>query len=206
MKKILLMLALTATSGAGFAQAVHQGNVIIDPYYGFPNFGKSITTTLSEGLENVEVGGYGPAGIRVGYMLADQFEIGVDAIFNGYSVTGTYDSTYYNEVTQQYDVRTIDTKGVMNRVRIQARFNYHYDVSSPNLDVYMGFGAGTNNRFYKYFENGSEVPDEDTEFTLLPVSFRFAAGTRFYFTENIGMNVELGIGGPVISGGLSVKF
>ncbi|MFY7991273.1 MAG: outer membrane beta-barrel protein [Fluviicola sp.] len=210
MKRILTVIsALVVIMTAGnnvHAQAASQGNVIIDPYYGFPNFGKNITKQLSEGLENVKVGGYGPAGIRVEYMLADKFGIGVDAIFNGYNVEGSgTDTTGYdgmgNPITDTYTA-----KYSMNRFRIQARFNYHFDVSSPNLDTYIGLGVGTNNRTYKYWEDGVEQTDDQTSVTLIPVSFRFAAGMRYYFTENIGVNAELGLGGPAISAGLSFKF
>jgi len=42
---------------------------------------------------------------------------------------------------------------------------------------------------------------------LVPISLRIAVGTRIYFTENIGMNIELGLlGGSILQGGISVKF
>lgn len=203
---MLFVLALIVSGGTSFAQGVEQGNFIIDPYYGFPNLGKSITNQLSEGVDDVKITGYGPAGIRLGYMMADQFEVGIDAIFNGFSVSGRVQDSTYNSTTNTYDYSTVDSKATMQRIRIQARFNYHFDVSSPNLDAYIGFGAGTNNRVYKYFENGQEVEDGSASITLIPVSFRVAGGMRYYFTDNIGFNVELGLGGPVVSGGLSVKF
>ncbi len=206
MKKIFMILVLMMAGGTSFAQGVEQGNFIIDPYYGFPNFGKSFTEQVSSDVENTKVTGYGPAGIRLGYMIGDQFEVGVDAIFNGFSLTGTVQDTVYNSTTQTYETETYEARATMQRIRIQARFNYHFDVSSPDLDVYLGFGAGTNNRKYKYFEDNKEVDDGSTSLTLIPVSFRFAGGMRYYFTDNIGINAELGIGGPVISAGLSFKF
>jgi len=210
MKRVLTVIsALVVILSAGnnvHAQAAAQGNVIIDPYYGFPNFGKNITKQLSEGLDNVKVGGYGPAGMRIEYMLADKFGIGVDAIFNGYNVEGSgTDTTGYdgmgNPITDTYTA-----KYTMNRFRIQARFNYHFDVNNPDLDTYLGLGVGTNLRTYKYWEDGVEQTDQQTSVTLIPVSFRFALGARYYFTENIGLNAELGLGGPAISAGLSFKF
>lgn len=206
MKKILLIAAVFMTGATAFGQAAEQGNVIIDPYYGFPNFGKNLSDQASEGLENVNVTGYGPTGMRIEYMLADQFGIGVDAIFNGFGVEGSgTDTTGYNPdsspITETYTARA-----TMNRIRIQARFNYHFDISSPDLDVYMGLGAGTNIRNYKYYENDVEQTDQSLSGSLIPVSLRVAAGMRYYFTDNIGLNAELGLGGPVISAGLSFKF
>jgi outer membrane protein W len=96
----------------------------------------------------------------------------------------------------------------MQRVRAQVRLNYHFDISSPNFDSYIGVGAGTNNRFRKTLENGVDITENDglANFTLLPVSMRIALGARYYFTDNIGLNMEIGLGGPVLSGGLSIKL
>jgi hypothetical protein len=39
------LLTLTFSS---FSQANFQGNIIIDPYYGFPNFGKTFYPSIAE--------------------------------------------------------------------------------------------------------------------------------------------------------------
>jgi hypothetical protein len=41
---------------------------------------------------------------------------------------------------------------------------------------------------------------------LLPFSMRLCTGIRYYFSDNIGANMELGLGGPLVSLGLSLKF
>lgn len=206
MKKVLLFAGILLSSALSFGQAAEQGNIIIDPYYGFPNFGKSLAETTAEGLSDVNITGYGPTGLRVEYLLGDQFGIGVDAIFNGFGVEGTSRDTVGYDVNANPVVETYTARATMNRMRIQARFNYHFDLSSPDLDIYMGLGAGTNIRKYKYEEDGVENPDQTISGSLIPVSFRFATGMRYYFTDNIGLNAELGLGGPVISAGLSFKF
>ena len=192
------------TGGIANAQANQQGNVVIDPYYGFPNFGKSLAESFT--IDDAQVKGIGPAGIRIEYLLGDRFGIGVDAIYNNVSVTGTATDTTGFDGMGQPITSTVEGRGVASRLRIHARFNYHFAVNSENLDVYLGLGAGTNQRFYKYFENDVEQTDFTSSGTLLPVSARFAAGMRYYFTENIGVNTELGIGGPIISAGLSLRF
>lgn len=207
MKKVLLsMIAVVLVSASSLAQGAQQGNIIIDPYYGFPNFGKSLTEAASEGLDNVNISGYGPAGIRVEYMVGDQFGVGVDAIFNGFSVEGTTTDSTYNGTTSTWDVTTNEARTTARRLRVQARFNYHFDISNPDLDAYIGVGAGTNTRFFKSYENGVEIEESDVQGSLIPVSFRIASGMRYYFTENIGLNAEIGLGGPVVSAGLSFKF
>lgn len=42
--------------------------------------------------------------------------------------------------------------------------------------------------------------------SLLPISMRLCTGIRYYFTPNIGLNAEIGVGGPIVSGGLSIKI
>ncbi len=205
-KLFIAMAALFLTGGVAQAQANEQGNVIIDPYYGFPNLGKSLADQASEGLTGTKVTGYGPAGIRIEYMLGDQFGLGVDAIFNGFGVEGTATDTTGIDGMGNPITTTRSARATMNRYRIQARFNYHFDVSSPDLDVYMGIGAGTNLRVYKYYEDDVEQDDQTLSGSLIPFSMRFAAGMRYYFTDNIGLNAEIGLGGPIASAGLSFRF
>lgn len=216
MKKQLLKLMLAGSflvlsSSNLFAQGVGQGNVIIDPYYGFPNIGKSFLQQIEDanpGATNFKAGGIGPAGLRIEYMLSDRIGLGVDVIYNSNISSFTSVDSTYNGTTDTWSEETNNLEYKMQRVRAQLRFNYHFDISNPNLDSYIGLGAGTNNRFRKTLENGVDITENDglSNFTLLPFSMRFAAGLRYYFTENIGINTEIGIGGPIVSAGLSVKF
>jgi hypothetical protein len=199
MKKItLLICGISLFSFAGVnsvhAQAVEQGTVIIDPYYGFPNLGKSFAEDISS--SDVTVTGVGPAGMRVEYLIADRFGIGVDFIYN--SFTGTYSDTSNGSV--------YDYEATMARTRVHLRFNYHLKASSEDLDLYIGMGAGTNGRTWSYTTNDPAGSDENTSGTLLPFSARLAFGMRYYFTDNIGINSEIAIGGPLMSAGLSIKF
>lgn len=204
MKKLSLgIFTLALLSGFGYnANAqVEQGNIIIDPYYGYPNFGKSTADALVTDGDVLDVTGIGPAGMRVEYLISDNFGVGVDFIYNSFGVAATYDSidSLGNSATYTDNVD-------MRRIRVQLRMNYHF-VQTDQMDAYVGFGAGTNFRKYTYSStNPSFIASDDLTATPIPVSVRIALGARFYFTENIGINAELGLGGPVISGGLSIKF
>ena len=87
-----------------------------------------------------------------------------------------------------------------------ARLNYHF-VQTDVVDAYLGFGAGykhKTNKFETLDENASEY---DFGVSLIPVSLRLAIGARFFFTDFIGINMEMGLGGgPLLSGGVSLKF
>lgn len=210
LKQLLFGAAFLTISASATAQAVSQGNVIVDAYYGAPNFGKSFAKTIEDNgnTSNVKIGGLGPMGLRAEYMVADRIGVGFDVIYNSFSASyTTYDTTYNSQ--NQPVVSRYDDEAKMSRLRVQARFNYHFDVSNPNLDAYFGVGAGTNTRFYKFYRNGAEDQEdfeEGTSATLIPVSFRLCTGMRYYFSENLGVNAEIGLGGPVVSAGLSLKF
>lgn len=153
-------------------------------------------------IDGVQISAIGPAGGRVEYMLADNFGLGVDFIFNSVAANGTVDSIGTDGVTV---VQTYDAKLFMRRYRIQLRGNYHF-AQTDALDAYIGVGAGTNIRTVGATSDYPGFDDSSVSGALIPVSLRLALGTRYYFTDNIGLNAEIGLGGPVISGGLSFKF
>lgn len=203
MRKFFTFLGLVSFSILGLntnaSAQVEKGNFIIDPYYGFPNFGKSLVS--STGVDNGVVTGIGPAGIRLEYMVADKFGLGVDFIYNSTNIEGTVDSL--NSDGTVYD--TYDLKVYAQRYRVHFRANYHF-VQNDNVDAYLGVGAGTNIRRIGYTTDYPNYDGDNATGALIPFSMRLALGTRYYFTDNIGLNAEIGIGGPVVSAGLSFKF
>lgn len=205
MKKLFTMIITTGvlifSTNSNVSAQVEQGSIIIDPYYGFPNFGKSwAQSIISDSSTNVNVIGIGPAGLRGEYLVSDNFGVGFDVI--------------YNSVGADYNYTTWDTSGFtqthtgtlkMQRLRVHLRLNYHF-VQTEVVDAYVGFGAGTNTRKISDVSTQSNYNGQSITGAFLPVSMRVALGTRFYFTQNLGLNLELGLGGPVISGGVSLKF
>jgi outer membrane protein W len=211
LKMVVASVTLVLSMGNSFGQGVSQGNVIIDAYYGFPNFGKSFLQEVEDansGATNFKAGGIGPAGLRVEYMIADRIGLGVDVIYNSNSSSFTSIDSIYNGNTDTWTPESNSLEYKMQRVRAQLRFNYHFITTNPALDSYIGVGAGTNNRFRARLENGVDITDNDglSNSTLVPFSLRIAAGLRYYFTDNIGLNTEIGLGGPLVSAGLSIKF
>jgi hypothetical protein len=209
MKKIILALTVLLTGSAAFGQAATMGSIIVDPYFGGPNFGKSFTSQLSStSTSNMVVRGFGPLGLRAEYVVSDKIGLGVDVIYNNYNATYNNVDSLYDGNTGTWTTQVTQDQYQMQRLRIQARMNFHFEVNNPNLDAYLGIGAGTNNRFRKYYVDNVLQSDASTvgDFTLIPFSLRICTGMRYYFTENVGLNLELGLGGPVFSGGLSFKF
>lgn len=216
MKKILLFVSAVALTTGAFAQTpTREGNIIIDPYAGIPNWANSILynnvdsdNADTSGFANYHVnGGFLSYGGRVEYLVADNFGVGIDA---NYEVSGFgYDYNEYNPVTGNYDIAsTYDYKA--KKLRIMARFNYHF-VQNDRVDAYAGFAGGykhVNRTAYRTVKaTGSETEDASNIGALVPVTLRIAVGTRIYFTDNIGLNLELGaFGGALLQFGLSAKF
>ena len=211
MKKTLLTIVGTfALAMSSFGQANTQGSIIIDPYYGYPNFGKSFFSILETTTLNYKATGIGPCGLRAEYMISDKIGVGIDFIYNSNKTSYSDTATVYDSISQSYSNYMYSYERTMQRIRVHARINFHFDISNPNLDAYFGVGAGTNNRIRHYYQNGVEINDDLTsllsKLTASPVTIRLCTGLRYYFTPNIGANLELGLGGPLISAGASFRF
>lgn len=194
-------------------QANTKFNMVNDPYYGFPNYTglfpglkSSILGAVKddENISNIHSRGSGPTGLRTEFFLNNWFGIGVDAIYSGSSVSydrldSIVDGISY---TNSYERK-------MSRVRIQARFNFHFPVKSKRLDMYAGIGIGSNAKYRTTFVNGVKTDDKSgfwDGFPTIPISMRTCWGFRYYFSKFVGMNFEVGIGGPLISTGVSSRF
>ncbi len=199
MKKILSIIALSLLGTSSFGQAVEEGNVIIDAYYGFPNLYTSVfkATYANSGTEiGLKIGGLGPLGGRVEYMLADKIGLGVDVGLNSSFVRYQEES---GSETYDYDFLT-------SKFGVMATFNWHFVESSDNLDAYAMFGAGYGNRSFTFTSTDPDYIESSIE-SLIPVAMRIGAGMRYFFTDNIGVNLALGFGqGGLVNAGISAKF
>lgn len=206
-----IMSAVLVFNASG--QANSKWNIVNDPYYGFPNYTSLFPGLKSsilgavkddENISNIESRGSGPTGLRTEFFLNNWFGVGVDAIYSGSSVSYDRLDSIVDGISyiNQYERK-------MNRVRIQARFNFHFPVKSKRLDMYGGIAIGSNAKYRSTFVNGVKTDDKSgfwDGFPTLPISMRTCWGFRYYFSKFVGMNFEVGIGGPLISTGVSSRF
>jgi hypothetical protein len=202
--KILFGVLLSFNASS---QSLFVGNHVIEPYIGFPNVTKYIPMlALSQEPENVtSYVGLPPSGFRYSYMLTDDISFGVDVIFDRSRKDFVSTDTIFQTGGWQY----LAYKGqrTQTRLRLQARLNFHIPISQPNADSYIGLGFGSNNRWVKDYKNGvldRELKGADA--ILIPFSMRVCYGYRYYFNYNLGIVGEIGIGGPLLSFGLSYKL
>ncbi|MCR9173171.1 MAG: porin family protein [bacterium] len=210
MKKIFMLFGATlALTTASFAQTeTEQGNIIIDPYVGTLQSNILRSEPTSDGTRNISNwklnGGQFGYGIRAEYMIADNFGLGID--FNYVKSGSNYDYNYSDTATNTSGTFNYDYTSV--RIRTMLRMNYHF-VQSDNVDAYTGFAVGHKyaKRTIDITEPGVEDFGAEQDGALIPVSVRLALGTRIYFTDNIGMMIEIGAGGGTpLQVGLSVKL
>ncbi|MNU81938.1 hypothetical protein D3C71_716140 [compost metagenome] len=141
----------------------------------------------------------GTFGLRYDYLLTPSFSIGVDFYYLQRRSTGTM--IEFNTGVQS------NAEYIINRFKTQVRLAYHFPISNPNLDVYIGGGVGVNNQTRKLFIDGSETSRNEHPSNInFPVSLRTYAGLRYSFTKHFGMNAELGLGGPIFNAGFHVRF
>ena len=206
----VIMGAFMMSANTASAQTMSEGNVAIDLYYGFPNLYTSALRTAyanSGSEENIKVGGIGPLGLRVEYMLADKVGLGADFGFNNSSVTYDYESSVWNPATSTYDPITYTDEIKTTKIGFMVVFNYHF-IDNDNLDFFGTVGAGYKNRSFNFSSTNPSFDDSGSgTATLIPIAARVGLGMRYFFTDNIGINLGVGFGqGGIANGGLSVKF
>jgi hypothetical protein len=205
--RILKILFGLFVSFNSFSQSLFVGNHIIEPYIGFPNVTKYVPMlALSQEPENItNYVGLPPSGLRYSYMLTDDISFGVDVIFDRSIKDFVSTDTVYQNGGWEY--LSYEGQRTQTRLRLQARLNFHIPISQPNADSYIGLGFGTNNRWIKDYKNGvldRELKGSDA--ILIPFSMRVCFGYRYYFNYNLGIVGEIGVGGPLVSFGLSYKL
>jgi outer membrane protein W len=201
MKKLILpllaltmMLAPTKTN----AQALEQGNVIIDAYYGFPNLYSAIFKAAYESSNStgLTLGSQGPLGIRAEYLISDKVGFGIDLGMNSSSIS-------YSEADINNNI--YDYKFTTRKIGAIFTFNYHF-VENDKLDAYFVVGGGYGNRTFKFTSTDPNYIEESVE-SIIPISYKIGLGMRYFFTENIGANLALGLGqGGLVNAGISAKF
>ncbi|MDH4472924.1 MAG: hypothetical protein QE487_09965 [Fluviicola sp.] len=144
-------------------------------------------------------GSMGTINLGYEYRLGRSFSMGITGYYSQFSSEGTMieDSTNIES----------DATYTINRFRVQARFNYLFKVSDPDLDLYLGCAIGTNKRINKLFIN--DVRSDDSELPViltLPFSMRAYFGMRYTVYRNLGLHIEFGLGGPAATFGINYRF
>ncbi len=209
MKKSLLLIVFVTAFQAGKSQSedpvcVKKGTILVDAYYGFPNLYSAIfrtlATTATSNNENLTASGIGPLGLRAEYLVADKVGLGVDFNYSNNSLSFNYFGTNSLGNTETYTYKFNTTA-----IRAMVGVNWHW-IRTEKIDFYGALKTGYYNRTFT--ESTTDQGVANFSFSSpLPVAFRIEIGVRYFFTENIGIMVNTGLGGGgLVNGGICGKF
>jgi len=205
--KTVLLIFITFGINTLYAQNIKKGSLIIEPYLGGPNFGFILGKAVQNEIDNrTNTGhfstdsGIGPNGIRGEYLVTNRISIGFDYIFNEVNGSGHVDTTLNNSIEVNY---TIDVKSTRHRFLLKA--NYHF-ITKDYINFYGGVGIGYNQRHVIINTNIPYFENQNVRGSIWPVAARMELGLTYYPIKPIGINIELGLGGPLISAGIVFKL
>jgi opacity protein-like surface antigen len=205
---IIAFAALFFGTSSVQAQAVEQGNILVDVYAGYGSLYNAVFRAFVTDTENdAKFKSIDAIGIRGEYMVADKFGVGLDICYSGATLTDPYVTSVYNSTTDTYSNVVYEETYKTRKIGVMATMNYHF-LDNDKVDLYGTFGVGYKNR-KTTFENSNPDPFYvvPTFNSLVPIAMRIGAGVRYFFTDNIGLNLGLGVGqGGFINGGISAKF
>jgi len=208
MFKYLVFFIFLFTKFTVSSQISFTSNQLIEPYLGFPNLGRLSSQIIDTSIlekQDQSFSGIGPSGFRYSYMFSDALSIGIDLMYN--TLNEKYRTS--QDVFMDNAWTTINKNMLIStqRLRLQVRMNFHFLASNAMSDSYLGLGFGTNNKWKKTSENGNVIEKiSGSEAVIFPFSLRLCYGYRYYFNYNWGIQGEVGLGGPLLSVGLSYKI
>ena len=201
--KLYLMMcnvALVATTAKAqkhkseSTKCISQGKFIVDVYYGYPYvMGELLKNSISTLVTDAKINNRNHLGAKFEYMANDMVGMGIDYTYA--TITSNFVETGHTEGHHK-------SQESLTKQRFLLRINVHF-ATTENLDPYTITGFGYKQTTWKSdYDSDIRIPFLNTA----PLAFRFGAGLRWFFTDNVGINVEAGIGGPIIQGGISVKL
>jgi outer membrane protein W len=170
--------------------SVKKDDIIIDVFYGWPYFNGTVLKSLSDGYNLTNAKNTNHLGGKAEYMLTENIGLGAEFTYANASIR------YQSSINGFYEIAGV------SKIRALGRFNYHFSATEM-LDPYATFGIG-----YKrttFYDTGS-INTVSQSFNIFPVAIKMAIGMRVYFNDRIGLNFETGLGGPLITAGLTVKI
>jgi hypothetical protein len=183
----ILTILFSISSNAQFSGSV---------YYGVPN-------TLSAGVVlnsnylsevyatpmNIDYKNIGPMGLWASYQSESKIGIGLDLNFSRSSA----EFGYWNDINDSISGDVYTMNASRNVFRAMIRFDAHF-TANEIVDPFLSLGIGYRATGNSYTSTRPGYVEEPTE-TLIPISFRLAAGANIYVVENIGILLEAGLSG-----------
>lgn len=181
------------------AQPVRNGDATFDLHYGVGSISRAFVKAVAEEV-NGKFNSFGAMGLRFEYMLSDNIGLGFEGNYLKHRAQ-------WQEQYTDFDGQTVTSRAEYSaqRIRFMPRFNYHFGMGD-NLDSFVGLSAGYLSLIRNYvYSDPAYVPESVS--SAIPLAMRISYGMRYFFTDNLGANLEFGIGGGnMIHFGFSFKL
>jgi hypothetical protein len=186
--------------------AVQKDQFILDPYYGYPNGWTMFARILQVDGIDLVVSGFGPIGVRIEYLVADKIGLSGDIWYVSSGIAFVrHTQVLIDSINMVWEGRIYSYKRGRNKVAAIFCFNFHF-VKNPNFDLFVSVGAGTKDAKFFAETNDPDPPpgyQEEAWEELIPVDARASLNGRYFFNSTFGFNFAIGLGGPLMSGGIS---
>jgi outer membrane protein W len=205
MKKTIICMLLAASAVQGVKaqdqeRAVMKGQNSINVYYGVNLLRGFYKSVASSSGADVKITGMGPIGLVFEHMVTDAIGLGAEL---GYGST----NVSWRDVSEDIfsgTAQTYDYTVKFSTIRAQVRANFHFAKSS-NFDAYFLISAGYRGQNFSYTTTDPTWQGTSIKNPLM-FGLKPGLGLRYFFTDNIGLNMEIALGSPVMCGGLSLRF
>ena len=202
MKKLTILIVLLSVWNLSSAQTETQKSVVT-ANVGFSIIGNAFGVAIKKIADDDVVS------IANSPVIIGAYDFGVTKLFSigilgGYeSVTADFNYAYGGS-TKDSIKESISASG--SRLTFAIRPNVHY-VNKDKLDMYSGFKVGF---LIRNIEHNSKNKNFDIidlfDGNRLTMGVTIL-GIRYFVHENIGLNMEIGLGAPaVVSGGVNFRF
>lgn len=192
---------------ANSERCVTKGNNIINAYYGAcirnePYYQRSYFDPSEVSKINIKktYSSIGPVGVVFEHLITDKVGLGAELGYRqiNMSVSGQSNDSIAGQVTTHpFFKQTCQ----ITMIRAMLRANFHF-ANTKKFNAYTLVSAGFKHTqsstayHFLFFRNS----------TPLPFGVKLGMGFRYFFNKNIGLNIEIAAGTPVICGGLALKF
>ncbi len=184
--------------------AVPKGKNIVNLYYGVSIVGAFYKSVASQAAIDVKTKTIGPVGLVYEHMVTDKIGIGAEFgytnVYVGYNESQTYFTSGGASVTDNYLYEYN-----FNTIRAMFRANFHF-AESDKFDAYGLVSAGYRHTTFSFKTSDPYYTGSVSITSPIPVGLKPGIGFRYFFTDVVGLNIELALGTPLMCGGLSFKF
>lgn len=206
---ILMILLVTFQSNRANSQIFEHKDFVFEVDMGFPNLKpffsnfSSFNHGLSFNETNGKQGGFGQLIVKSEFFLADRVGLISYVSYRYFYDLRTIEYSSYDGDTDTWNYWTYDYRQNSHYFRWGVGVNFHL-LRTDRLDSYLGI-LGGRTESVRTLKTDDPTAELGNEFSL-PFQARIHYGLRYLFNQNFGFNFEFGLGGPLLSAGLTYKF